>query len=1090
MYYWHLIITTALGVILATSLLAIGPILVETVIEFSLRRVLATGDPLAANLRLFTQAPPQTAVFTSLQSNVNTFTNEALNPFISRTIPSGGTRFIHPWFGSTLVSDQRVNIRFYGDNDIALLEKVEFIDGQWPGETNFDENTAVVVIGEAMAAAYNLEVGDHLPLSLRQNDTTPEYWLEIGGIIRPVDVKDPFWFDNLSPLRPQSDARFSAQYSTLIPRAAFFELADSWFSPSDITLEWFVQLAPSQITSADIPMIQAALNDLERNRWMVAESDIHVDTTLHETLEAFVNQSTTVRAPLLALTAAVVLLALYYVMMVSALSLQQILREFAVLRGRGASAGQLFRLQLLEGSFISLVAFISGPGLAWLFVRFVTLSGWVADRGAAEWVLRLPPAAWLAAAVGSAASLMGLLIPLPSQLRHSIISYQHSMSRTTNQPWWQKYYLDLFILVAGLILLWRLQTTGSIVGGTVQQPRVDWLLLLSPLTLLLGAATILLRLFPFVLTVGAKIASYGRGLPAALAMWQTSRHPTHIARLVLLLTLAMAMGLFSTGLNAALDTNETDRAHYASGSDLWIQNSHIDTAVVLSKWSEIDKTAVGWRSEGSLTSRIGNTNPRFDLLAVDPQAFKEVAAFRPDFAQQPMPELLDQLAYQALPDLPPLPGQPAQLGIWILLPADLVEGFRYQIKIRTAAAEHMTLPLRLQTTISDNPEDFSDPEAEVPVVWHYYEASLPQFDTQQYPLHIHSIWVLSSFTNFWPTAPVGFDNLTAVDFSGQVEVVNGFEENQTWLSVTRGFDVGLQEQQPFAGSRHLMLSNTEFRPNRYYGISQTAVQQNNPFPALVSQDFATIAQFQVGDIVSTWIDSVPTNFEIVGMINHFPTLYEEKDAGFLVTLHQPMIAHINNGREVSTISNQLFATTTHRIDEAVLFAAFPQLFTGGTIVEQAEEVQLDIRSDPLALGLRSVTFFGYIITAVLSLAGFGVHFYVSARQNEHIYGILRALGLSADQLYKLLLWEQLVIIFSGLTLGTLLGMLLNWLTLPGLPLDLGGRPPVPPFLLQTDWLAVGQLYLVLTVSFLFILGLIVSVLRRVKLHRILKIGEE
>ena len=345
----------------------------------------------------------------------------------------------------------------------------------------------MVAISEVMANSYGLGVGDRLPLSLRTNDDAPQFYLQIAGIVRPLDAQDPFWFGQFSPLRPKSDARFASQMSALLPQDSFFELSERWFSPSDVTLQWYLQLDPSQIDTAELPQLQSLFNELEEENWRVGESGIRIETEMHETLQAFVVQSTAVRAPLIALTATMVLSALYYVIMTASLSLQHLQREFAILRGRGSSAGQIFRLQLQESTLLTLIAVASGPGLAWLFVSALSRMGPLADVRQAEWVLRLPTAAWLAAAVGGIACIFSLIFPLPSVLRRSIVTYQSTISRGEQTAWWQRYYVDVFILLAGLILLWRVRTNGGIIGGNAIQPRVDWLLLIAPLALMLGA---------------------------------------------------------------------------------------------------------------------------------------------------------------------------------------------------------------------------------------------------------------------------------------------------------------------------------------------------------------------------------------------------------------------------------------------------------------------------------------------------------------------------------------------------------------------------------------------------------------------------
>ena len=79
---------------------------------------------------------------------------------------------------------------------------------------------------------------------------------------------------------------------------------------------------------------------------------------------------------------------------------------------------------------------------------------------------------------------------------------------------------------------------------------------------------------------------------------------------------------------------------------------------------------------------------------------------------------------------------------------------------------------------------------------------------------------------------------------------------------------------------------------------------------------------------------------------------------------------------------------------------------------------------------------------------------------------------------------------AGLALGTALGVALNQVTLPRLPIALGGGPPVPPFRPQADWIAVGRIYLVLAVAFLLALGVATGLLWRARIHRALRIGQE
>ena len=100
------------------------------------------------------------------------------------------------------------------------------------------------------------------------------------------------------------------------------------------------------------------------------------------------------------------------------------------------------------------------------------------------------------------------------------------------------------------------------------------------------------------------------GFPALLAFLQPSRNPSHITRLVLLLTLAMALGLFSSGLNATLDRNEVDSAIYAAGSDIRIIDPGLNNIGQVNSTAGVEGLSLAFRSSGRLEQRIQNSFPR------------------------------------------------------------------------------------------------------------------------------------------------------------------------------------------------------------------------------------------------------------------------------------------------------------------------------------------------------------------------------------------------------------------------------------------------------------------------------------------------
>ncbi len=975
--HWQILLTLSLGVVLSTAMLASSPVLVNTVVEFGLRRTLLAADPSISDLRLkaFGRLTPET--YAGLDGQVQQVVNGRIPTFTDQLVPVIGSRWFHPWVDGSLVIDERVNFRSYGSGDTDIRQFVTFVDGEWPSDPLSEPGVVAVVIGEELAEAYGLAVGDVLPASVNNTSGEPEFSLQISGIVQPLDGGDPYWFGPASPLRSQSADRWLAQYAALVDPAAFFDVVGT-ILPDGSTHEyyWQVTIDPATVDTGQIPLLRILLRLLREDLRPLTPS-ITIDTGLDDVLTNFANQSTAVRAPLYFLTAEVVLLTLYYVIMVAALAVRQVEREFAVLQSRGAARRQIFRIQGGEALLISGVALISGPFLGLALVRAITVAGPLADVGEPGWGISLPAIAWLAAAVGAIACVVGLLLPVGQSVRRSIVNYQQDTNRVTQTPFWQRTYLDVFILAIGLVLLWRLQYFGGIVGGGAARPQVDWLLLLSPLALLVGAGTILLRLFPLLLTFLAAIARRGRGLVANLAMLQAARNPTHVARLVLLLTLAIALGILSTGINATLDASEQERAAYEAGSDIRLVSQRTLPLFAVASLPDVVEASGIWRTLGSLT--LGREFLRYEVLAIDPATFGPMTSYRADFTDEPVAALLDRLTLANVTPQPtvPLPGQPAQVGLWIWSGPDPEDEDRlrgdsnldrFGLEVKLTTAQQDTFLVELTSSETGYPDDG----------WRYFAGTLPALPETSYPVALHSIWLRNRTIitgNFGRSTGASMDlvmdALTVTDgVTGETAVAYEFETlTDIWRTTDPGSNITYENRQAHSGSgsQKLLL---DLGPTGQAGfLLANPTPRTDALPALASRSFLAKTQAKVGDVLNLTINSQPMRFEIVGAVNYFPTLYEDLNAGYIITNRALLLETFNTQTSQPMNNNEaLLAVATAVPPQTVSAAALSDLTAVKTAIVQ-EDVRLTIKADPMALGLRSVTLFGYLLTTALSLVG-------------------------------------------------------------------------------------------------------------------------
>jgi ABC-type antimicrobial peptide transport system permease subunit len=1094
-HYWQMLLTLALGVVLATGILACGPLLINTVGNFTLPYQLRNADPLASNLRLTTYDRLQDVDYQELDSQLHNLLKRRLGNQLAQINALASSSWVYPWTYSQLNADQRIAISTYQN----MADKVTFSEGGWPSGAALQNNVLQVVISEGFAETYGLNIGDQLPVSKQLTETSPSLWFSIGGIIRPNNPGEAYWFGKYSPLQNQASDRWSAQFYVFVPADQFFSINASLFRTANTRLDWNVLINPLNFRVTDIP---ATINQIGLLRADLKEqsASFNLETKLDQILSGFNARSRVVQITLYILVIEVLFLAIYYVVMVASLSVQQVQGEFSTLSSRGASFKQLFEIQSTEALLISLLALTIGPALAIIMVWSLTKLGPLVDIAISGWQIAFPPASWMMVAIGILVCLAGMLLPVSGTIRRSVVTYSRMISRAERAPWWQRIYLDVFILIVALVLLWRLRFYGSLATSTGSGGSVDWLLILSPLVLLLSSATILLRIFPPILRLFSRAASFLRGITANLALWQSSRYPSHVVRLVLLLTLTMALGILTTGINATLDGSEYERALYATGSDLRLAYNNAPSTYDIDKIEGVNATSAVWRGSGSSTTRIHELIPSFDILAIDPISFSHVSRYRDDYADQPMGELLGKLiAEQGADDIAliPLPGMPSRLGMWIYdltwtnpdqaFDVNPLDYLTIYAKLQTA--DNRVITARLLPAAQDEPAQENNP-------WTYYEAALPELSQDSYPLSFHSFWFTMSRsdpmfprTGYYRRVDLLLDDFLVIDrVSSNVNIFEGFEDiERIWQTNNQQSPVNYTKTLPnHTGEASLQFSFPyQINPTSIALLPVSTIRQAS-LPALMSQEFIKNSEAKVGDTLLLNIQGMQMQVDIVGSVIYFPTMYDTTGRGFLIVPWDILAYRLNRLTRLPVNYNEIWIATENEQVSSKLLLDLPYANQSWDLAAE----RLTLRADPLMLGIRSVTYLAYILTAILSLVGFATHFYMSARQREMQFGILRSLGLSPGQLYGWLSLEQIIMILAGLSLGTLLGILLNKLILPGLPISFGNKPAIPPFITLENWVEVFKLYLTLLVSFILTLGVATVILWRSNIHRALRVGQE
>jgi putative ABC transport system permease protein len=352
--------------------------------------------------------------------------------------------------------------------------------------------------------------------------------------------------------------------------------------------------------------------------------------------------------PLYIVTVQVLGLALLFVLAMAGLLIEGQSNEIATLRSRGAGRAQMLASYALLGLLLAAIAAVAGAWLAgWLAIALI------------DWLI---PTATLAQAHITTAYLGGLATPAAAALpaiggallgegavviaaqragQLDILAFRREQGRTSHQSVWRRYYLDLQIAVICLLAYLDLSQFGGLgvreaLGGATSSP----VLLLAPGLLLLAGALILLRLLPYAVALGLRVAARRRGATGMLAFAQVARNPAAPSRLTLLLALAIGLGIFALTFDASLTRNAADRASYQTGADFRLQQQAPEPGVVdqriRARLAALPgvlgvSAALRFRTFTTFTQGAASVN----VLAVDPATWAQTAAatsWRADYA--------------------------------------------------------------------------------------------------------------------------------------------------------------------------------------------------------------------------------------------------------------------------------------------------------------------------------------------------------------------------------------------------------------------------------------------------------------------------
>ena len=655
----RLLAATTLGLVITVTLVCAVPLYSDGVSEKLLHAQLLTqtekAQPPASLLFHWTYDPGPAG---KQAATTGTVDPTAVNPILSPTQYDRVNNYLVNNAASATSLPQQQMVRYgatdklpvysLGDKTVAtgntfkdylsigfltdLQQHIVITQGQYPNAVFDAQHNVEALATQAGAEKLLINVGDVVTFANQDAYNATPITVRIVGTWKPKDANEGYWF-----YRPDTFDDY-----LLLPQTSYFNGVLKVNPKAPYEYYWFFIFNQADIHSTNAQTVIDGSSQLTATASSLLPG-VTLDISPVKVLQQFVQDSYFLKILLFSLSAPTLAIVLYYILLASSMLVDKQRNEIAVLKSRGASNAQILGIYVVEGGFISLIALVVGPLLAALVAQFIGFTYtflFFVNRGLLP--VRISSDTYRYAFAAIILSLLAILLPAAGAARHTIISYKAEVSRGTRKPFWQRYFLDLGILIIAIYGYKLLQGQGSLLaidqnGNAVQNP----LLLLVPAFFMFAIGLVAMRVFPWVTELMAMIGNRLFPLSILLGLRHISRTPSQYTRLVLLVTLTMSLGVFSASMAETLDQNITDHVMYSNGSDIsfvergdYDQDHQIWTMEPVQRYQGMKDVVGATRmlkdSKASVVTSAGRSGGQVTMVAIDANSYPNYGWYRPD----------------------------------------------------------------------------------------------------------------------------------------------------------------------------------------------------------------------------------------------------------------------------------------------------------------------------------------------------------------------------------------------------------------------------------------------------------------------------
>lgn len=441
-----------------------------------------------------------------------------------------------------------------------LSEHIQMQAGEMYSEDGIAEDGSIeVIISQECMVASELLVGETLVFDKILDANENPISIKIMGVYEAIDEDDYYW-----QVKPTDMTAVCLMNEQLFYKMFMGENINT----QTLLCNYYTLFEYSDLESTEVEQLYnetLSIAESEQYRKIVSGMDY---TRL---LEEYETKKTRIEATLFILQMPVLILLCAFLFMISTQMYDMERNEISVLKSRGSSGGQIFRLYFYQSIFLSLTGTVAGLPLGALFSRIL---------GSAQNFLEFDIRRQLEVSYGKDVFLYALGAVCCSILIMTLPAIKHSRVTIVNlkqqkalkrKSLWEKCFLDIICLGIGLYGYYNFSTNESVMlRNVLNGESLDPLLYLSSSIFIVGAGLLFLRLQPLLVKLLYLIGKRFWGPASYASFMENMKNGRKQQFIMLFLILTISLGMYHATVARTILQNALDNAEYLDGADVVI----------------------------------------------------------------------------------------------------------------------------------------------------------------------------------------------------------------------------------------------------------------------------------------------------------------------------------------------------------------------------------------------------------------------------------------------------------------------------------------------------------------------------------------